>query len=70
MTPRWQMNDLAKAVIEAAREFRDKGTVLTVCSRGACQRVIEHQDKSDPQAKLFAALEAYEASLKTAKREA
>ena len=47
-----------EAVAAAAREFRDSGTVLTSCSRGACQRVIEHKDKTDPQAKLFAALAA------------
>lgn len=45
-------------VVNAAIEFRDKGTFLTVCSRGACQQVREKKDKSDPQAKLYAALAA------------
>ncbi|MEK9751616.1 MAG: hypothetical protein VW338_00170 [Rhodospirillaceae bacterium] len=48
-------------VVEAAREFRDNGTVLTVCGGGPCQRVIEYSDNSDPQAKLFAALKAHDA---------
>jgi uncharacterized protein GlcG (DUF336 family) len=56
-------SDLAQAVIKAAQEFRDNGTILTVCNRGACQRVVERKDNSDPQAKLFDALKAYEESL-------
>jgi hypothetical protein len=50
--------DRLLGVLEAAREFRDRGTVLTSCGRGPCQRVIEHEDRSDPQAKLYAALKA------------
>ncbi len=50
------------AVVEAAREFRDNGTVLTSCSRGPCQRGIEHEDRSDPQAKLFKALNDFDAN--------
>ena len=47
------------AVAEAAEEFRDKGTVLTSCDRGPCQRVVERRDGTDPQAKLFHALAAW-----------
>lgn len=46
------------AVVEAAREFRECGTVLTSCDRGACQQVIERNDDTDPQAKLYLALRA------------
>lgn len=46
----------------AAEVFRDRGTKLTSCSQGACQQVIEHDDNSDPQAKLFDALRKLEAS--------
>jgi len=45
-------------VIAAAREFLESGTVLTMCNRGPCQRVVEDKDNSDPQAKLIAALKA------------
>ena len=42
-----------REVVEAAWEFVNKGTVLTSCNRGPCQRVIEHKDNSDPQARLI-----------------
>lgn len=38
-----------------------KGTKLTACDRGACQQVIECDDRSDPQAKLYDALADLEA---------
>jgi len=44
----------------AVREFVRAGTVLTICDRGPCQRVVEHEDRTDPQSKLFEALDAYE----------
>lgn len=47
---------LYRDVVEAAKDFRENGTVLTSCSRGPCQQVVEHEDNSDPQAKLYAAL--------------
>lgn len=46
----------AERVVEAAREFIKNGTTLTSCSRGMCQRVIEYEDKSDPQYQLMRAL--------------
>lgn len=45
------------AVVEAAKLFVKEGTRLTVCDRGPCQQVIERKDRSDPQSRLFAALD-------------
>ena len=50
----------AERIIEIAKEFRDKGTKLTSCDRGPCQQVVECDDRSDPQARLYDALAAME----------
>lgn len=52
--------EAALAVVNAAQEFIAKGTVLTVCDRGACQRVVERDDNTDPQAKLISAVEKFQ----------
>ena len=46
-------------LVKAVELFRDEGTILTACDRGACQQVVEKADKSDPQARLYNTLIKY-----------